>query len=204
MTDRFILHPPSLWTAFRCRRFLRRRGCLPLNDIPTHLTPEEKLRLYELARGQAGVFVEIGSYLGASASFIALALLERAQPSRLYCVDTWENDAMSEESRDTYQLFEQNVAPFRGVITPLRGESVAVSRTFGAKIDFLFIDGDHSYSGVKGDVMAWSPRLNPGALVVFHDIRDAPGVRQVIREEIAPRARKTGRLPNLYWAWVEP
>ena len=37
-------------------------------------------------------------------------------------------------------------------------------------IDFLFIDGDHTYNGVKQDWEMYSPLVRPGGLVVFHDI----------------------------------
>ncbi len=37
-------------------------------------------------------------------------------------------------------------------------------------IDFLFIDGDHTYEGVKKDFEMYSPMVRPGGLVAFHDI----------------------------------
>lgn len=51
---------------------------------------------------------------------------------------------------------------------------VADSRTFsGAPVGCLFIDGDHSYEGVLGDVKAHWPQVQTGgpapALVAFHD-----------------------------------
>jgi len=39
-----------------------------------------------------------------------------------------------------------------------------------AKIDFLFIDGDHSYEGVRRDFELYSPLVRAGGLVAFHDI----------------------------------
>ena len=193
---------------YRCRAawqyqlLLRRRGWREIEDIPTHLTTAEKLQIYELASGQGGVALEVGSYLGASACLIAMALLDRKDASHLYCVDTWQNDAMSEGARDTFKLFERHVAPFRRVITPLRGHSVNVAGQFTEKIDFLFIDGNHDYAAVRSDISAWFPLLAPGALVVFHDNAWAPGVQKAVSEIDAPRAGKDGRLPNLYWAWM--
>ena len=40
----------------------------------------------------------------------------------------------------------------------------------GGKLDFLFIDGDHSYEGVKLDFENFSSLVRPGGLVGFHDI----------------------------------
>lgn len=38
------------------------------------------------------------------------------------------------------------------------------------KVDFLFIDGDHTYNGVKSDFEMYSGLVRPGGLIVFHDI----------------------------------
>jgi cephalosporin hydroxylase len=40
----------------------------------------------------------------------------------------------------------------------------------GGRVDFLFIDGDHSYEGVRRDFELYSPLAATGALVAFHDI----------------------------------
>jgi predicted O-methyltransferase YrrM len=40
----------------------------------------------------------------------------------------------------------------------------------GKKVDYLFIDGDHTYEGVKQDFIMYSPLVRKGGLVVFHDI----------------------------------
>ncbi len=39
----------------------------------------------------------------------------------------------------------------------------------GPPVGLLYVDGDHSYEGVMGDVAAWSPHLAPGATIVFDD-----------------------------------
>jgi len=41
-------------------------------------------------------------------------------------------------------------------------------------IDFLFIDGDHTYEGVKMDFDMYSPLVRPGGIVAFHDICPHP------------------------------
>lgn len=46
----------------------------------------------------------------------------------------------------------------------------------GASLDFLFIDGDHTYEGVKADFETYAPLVRPGGLVAFHDILDRPQV----------------------------
>lgn len=38
------------------------------------------------------------------------------------------------------------------------------------KIDFVFIDGDHTYEGVRRDYEMYSPLVKKGGIVAFHDI----------------------------------
>lgn len=61
------------------------------------------------------------------------------------------------------------------------------------EFDFLFIDADHSYDGVKADFELWYPRVKSGGIVAFHDIRGAQidyaphdDVRKFWTEEIKP------------------
>lgn len=51
-------------------------------------------------------------------------------------------------------------------------------------LDFLFIDGDHAYDGVKADFELHSRAVRPGGIVAFHDIAMKPpcGVPQLWSE----------------------
>lgn len=42
----------------------------------------------------------------------------------------------------------------------------------GEKVDFLFIDGDHTYEGVKQDYEMYKEFVKPGGWIGFHDIKD--------------------------------
>lgn len=44
------------------------------------------------------------------------------------------------------------------------------TRLGGQPVDFLFIDGDHTYAGVKQDYEMYSPLVRKGGLIAFHDI----------------------------------
>lgn len=173
-----------------------------INSIPTHMTKNEKLQLFRLASTKKGFFIEIGSYLGSSSCFIAHAINERE--SLLYCIDTWQNDAMSEGNKDTFEEFEKNTRNLRNVIRVVKKfstEAVEDVAHLKGKISFLFVDGDHSYGSVKKDWEIFSPFLLDDAIVVFHDSGWAEGVQRVIREYVLPRMKRHGSLPNLWWGW---
>jgi predicted O-methyltransferase YrrM len=44
----------------------------------------------------------------------------------------------------------------------------------GEKLDFLFIDGDHRYEGVKKDYELYSQLVRKGGIIAFHDILERP------------------------------
>lgn len=44
----------------------------------------------------------------------------------------------------------------------------------GGHIDFLFIDGDHTYDGVKRDFALYAPLVRTGGLIALHDIVPGP------------------------------
>jgi cephalosporin hydroxylase len=48
----------------------------------------------------------------------------------------------------------------------------------GRSVDFLFIDGDHTYEGVKKDFEMYSPLVREGGIVAFHDI--VPGLHEYV------------------------
>ena len=58
-------------------------------------------------------------------------------------------------------------------------------------VDFIFIDGDHSWEGVEGDWNAWSPQIAPGGVVALHDSRnrDGAGSERFTNEVILKDAR---------------
>lgn len=53
--------------------------------------------------------------------------------------------------------------------SPLSREQL-IKQLNGASVDFLYIDGDHSYDGVKKDYLNYHDLVRPGGLIAFHDI----------------------------------
>jgi predicted O-methyltransferase YrrM len=58
----------------------------------------------------------------------------------------------------------------------------------GNKLDFLFIDGDHSYGGVRSDFEMYAPLVRSGGLLAFHDVAKTNSQEEVYRlwNEIKP------------------
>jgi predicted O-methyltransferase YrrM len=128
--------------------------------------------LYGLVRSmKPETCVEIGSARGKSACYIGLALQENRR-GRLYAIDphrpTKWNDA---GAVDTFEMMSNNLAAL-GVseyVSVLRAYSEDAARDWSRPIDMVFIDGDHSYEGVKRDWELFVPYVKPFGVVVFHD-----------------------------------
>lgn len=61
------------------------------------------------------------------------------------------------------------------------------------KLDVLFIDGDHSYKGVKEDFRNYHQLVRENGLIVFHDIIPDHGQKYGIETN-----RNTGGVPKFY------
>ncbi len=53
---------------------------------------------------------------------------------------------------------------------------VGIAEALGNEfVDFLYIDADHYYDGVKGHFELYAPLVRKGGIIAFHDIRDNKG-----------------------------
>jgi predicted O-methyltransferase YrrM len=187
------------------RKAIRKAGALRFASrrVETHTTAAERLVLYQLglACGGAHQAVEIGSYLGASSLCIAAGLREHGPGATLYCVDTWQNETMPEGARDTYAEFLSNTDRVSAAIRCIRKRSENVELSdLPSEINLAFIDGDHGYEAVKGDVARLIPRLANGATVAFHDVKYFPGVSRLVGECLASNNwQLLGFVDNLAW-----
>ena len=128
--------------------------------------------LYGLVRSlKPEVVVEIGSARGKSACYLGMALKENGS-GQLYAIDphtrtNW-NDA---DSVDTFDSINQNLdrLKLRDFVRIVRATSEDAARGWSLPIDLIFIDGDHSYEGVKRDWELFSPFVRPFGGVIFHD-----------------------------------
>jgi predicted O-methyltransferase YrrM len=124
-----------------------------------------------------GTIVEIGTYQGASACFLAAGIARRRH-GRLFSVDPHFGGppwlGMAPHQR-TLEKFREGTR-FCGVadwIESRIGDSAAVAAVWPAQpIDAVFIDADHSFLGALKDFECWAPKVKPGGLVMFDDADD--------------------------------
>lgn len=152
---------------------------------------DEAMLLYNLAKDvKSGCIVEVGTYRGRSSVFLGKGSLDGAGVP-VYAIDP-------------HQRFEgvlggvfgpkDRTAFFRAMLVNECSEIVALinlsseqfAHAWRDPISLLWIDGDHSYDGVKRDFECWLPNLQSNAMIAFDDATDPDlGPRKLIDELIA-------------------
>ncbi len=193
-------HFTNLWLIAMCKvsKLLGQGYPNNVDAICTHMTLAEKYALFRLSRQLPyhSVVAEIGSYHGASSCCLAAGIA--SVNGVLYCIDTWNNDAVTDFSEDVFPVWETNTKVFSEHIKPIRGYSQNVAPLIPDELGLLFIDGDHSYEGVKNDLELYLPKLKSGGVLIMHDCsHDA--VYRAIKEFVIPvQRKKILHIDNLY------
>lgn len=134
-------------------------------------------------------FVEVGCFLGRSASFLAVEINNSDKNIKLHCVDHWQGstehkgyDILKDDG--LMLAFRKNIEPVTHIVNVVRKSSTDAAQDFEDRtLDFVFIDASHDYESVKADLAAWYPKVRNGGVFAGHDyIPSFPGVRQAVQE----------------------
>jgi len=117
--------------------------------------------------------VEIGSYQGESTIIFHDNI---PKLKILHAVDPWINgyapgDVCSDEySMETVEKnFDLRTSEFEKIFKH-KSTSVNFSKMIDdGSLDFVYIDGDHSYESCKQDIITWLPKLKKGGVIAGHD-----------------------------------
>ena len=92
------------------------------------------------------------------------------------------------DMQELYRRTNQRLADYDN-ITLLRGLSIDIAKRYvNNSVNIVYIDGLHTYEGVKSDTDAWLPKLKKNGWLCGHDYRPTkfPGVVQAIDEVRKP------------------
>ena len=171
-------------------------------EIEGWLSDAQGRALFEAAAATdgRGAVVEIGSWKGRSTTWLAAGA--RLAGTRVYAIDC-HTGSREDPTANTWPDFISNIsrAGVADVVEPLRMSSSDAARVVTGPVELLFIDGDHSYSGVQRDAEVWLPRLAEGGIVMFHDATAATydGPRRVFRRMVcwSPRFNAVTRIGSM-------
>ncbi len=145
--------------------------------------------LYDNALREArdgAVFVEVGSWYGRSAAYMAVEIANSGKQIDFYCVDTWAGSSdlpwmathLADKGGSALPFFQENMR--RGGVADsikvLVQDSVGAAQSFAHEsVDFVMIDGAHDFASIREDVRAWMPKVRTGGIICGDDA-DWPGV----------------------------
>lgn len=129
--------------------------------------------------------VEIGVACGTTTSFICRGCSTHG--GFVYGFDLWDTHGLKNQfpALSTIQevdlhLKQQGVSNYKLTkINTLSEEFKNIINSIG-EIDFAFIDGCHSYSGVKNDFDIVYPKLSKFGTILFHDTLRIDGCREFV------------------------
>ena len=132
--------------------------------------------------------VEIGSFVGDSSEVFA------KRCKTIHCIDPWENGYDDDHDPSSYKWpmsqiekqFDELCKKYPNIIkhkmTGTKGADLFESES----VDFIYIDGNHTYEAVKEDVLTWLPKLKKPGYIAGHDYQHkwAPGVKPAVLETV--------------------
>ena len=139
---------------------------------------EEIVQLVDLVRQRRlNIVVEIGTHGGGSLFLFSMIASDNAT---IVSIDLPAGDFGGGYQKDRARIYRAFAARKQSLhlLTGDSHSSGMVDRLKqilkGRKIDFLFIDGDHTYRGVKKDYLEYSKFVKKGGIIAFHDIVEHP------------------------------
>lgn len=136
-----------------------------------HLGKRPAIDIIKKELGIGLVGAEIGVNKGHNAAYICTII----QPKILYCIDPWNNffDSASGEiiGEAQYIMAKELLQPF-SCCKIIRDTSFNAVKAFdNENLDFVYIDGDHSYWEVLSDIARWYPIVKKGGILAGHDFQ---------------------------------
>ncbi|MHA6532569.1 class I SAM-dependent methyltransferase [Paenibacillus sp. BAC0078] len=129
-----------------------------------------------------GEIVEIGSFKGKST--LALGFGSKWISERKRTIISIDPFISNGYYTDYFDEFMTNILNFQlaNYVLPIKKFSHEAIQDCPESIAALFIDGDHSYSGIKRDMELYAPRVVRGGFIAFHDYTVYADIKRAVDE----------------------
>lgn len=119
--------------------------------------------------------VEIGVYKG---NFSKI-LMSGSNLEMMYGVDPWQQKYIREKFNveDIYLDAIKQLDPYISIgkykiVRTISKKAAEMFSNSGVQFDFIYLDGDHSYTGITEDLKLWWPLVRVGGCLAGHDFTD--------------------------------
>lgn len=138
----------------------------------TQTTERERQCLAHHAAGRRKL-VEIGVWHGVTTCYLRRSMRKDGE---ILCVDPYRRGRLGFSAQR--RIARRTVSKIRnGRVRWIRMTGEAAGRCYQladeGPVDFIFIDGDHSYDGLQRDWEAWNRHLARSGIVALHDSRSS-------------------------------
>lgn len=117
----------------------------------------------------------VGAEIGVWRGYFSSEILGCHNVGKLYSIDNW-GPYLNEDQRANEQEARGNLKRFGGRSAVVKTHSLkAVSEV--PDLDFVFIDGYHTYEACTADLEAWAKKIKPNGCIMGHDYTDRPEAR---------------------------
>lgn len=157
------------------------------------------------------LFVEIGSFKGRSTAFMCVEILNSGKKIKFDCIDPQKLlSHYLESAKDHPEVFEgYNSIEFHKRLEPVKGyynliedtSDRAVSLYKDNSIDFLMIDGDHTYEAVKGDILRFLPKMKIGGVITGDDAF-ADDIHRAAQDAVKGTELEVNVIDGIHF-WIE-
>lgn len=164
---------------------------------PAAIEVETGLLLYSMIlRMRPKVIVETGTYKGYSAAWMASALadIQDNYPDAIQRGHLWTIDHNNKDPKEFWDWLD--ISPY---ITYNVGNSFSWDPDLPDKIDFLWLDADHSKKAVIDEFIKFKLRLADYCVVGFHDTWLVPEISEAIEEIKKCHMPEGYKIEHLYF-----
>lgn len=147
--------------------------------------------------------VEIGVYMGHNSENI----MKKLPIKKLYLVDPYKTYYQDPQKHAFLPPFIENsknaahikMMPYTGRYQFIEMFSNEASKYVPNQLDFVYIDGNHSYDFVMNDITTWYEKIRTDGVIGGHDY-NLPEVKRAV-DDFAKTHNKTIQTGNIDW-WI--
>ena len=124
----------------------------------------------ELGDNSNKIMIEIGSFVGESTVLFAQSFKEvLAIDPFMEGYDPADPTSYLFEFNNVYQTYLERTGDHKNIQTIVSTSDQALDVLQGQEFDFVYIDGLHTYDGVKNDIINYLPLVKKGGVIGGHD-----------------------------------
>jgi predicted O-methyltransferase YrrM len=151
----------------------------------------------------------VGAEIGIAEGYTSEFLLDSNEKLTLYCIDPfvnyidWNGNNLNERD-DVCHIFQNRVNRFGNRVKFIRKFSDdAISDIEDNSLDFVFIDGLHTYDQVTKDMQNYYPKLKSNGIFAGHDFTAIQCINEAVNDFAENKNKTVLKTECDVWYWYK-